>query len=311
MLGAAMIVVSVVELLIYKLKNRIVIIAILVGLAIGYHARYTNSFRWAWNKELNLYHQLKLRVPDLQPNSAFIADQEILYYMGDYPTAYALNTIYGEPLNEPEGEIDHWFFAITSNFGKDMDGFLAGTDISAQHRTLNFAGRSDQSLIISFEPDSGQCLYVIRPQDATFRRLPALLRDASHLSDLSRIITTADSSSAFLDAIDAEFTDNWCAYFQKADLARQKEDYDEVIKLWNDAQEKGFSPGAYFEYMPFIDAYTKLGRWKDAEELTFAAVHKFPTLRLPVCDYWHSLPVTSDMSSTLESIESELNCFPD
>ncbi len=311
LLGLSLLIVAIVDILSVKMKTRIMIIAMLVGFSVGYHARYTNDFRWAWRKELNLFRQLKLRVPDLRPNSAFIADQEILYYMGDYPTAYALNTVYGQPLGNLGGHADHWFFSISSNFARDLDSFMTGMDIGYYHRTLTFAGRSDQSLIISFEPDQGQCLYVLRPQDASFRRLPPLLKDASHLSALERIDTSKDASSPFLEEIGVSYPDDWCTYYQKADLARQRKNYAEVIRIWQHASEKGFSPGAYFEYMLFVEAFTELGRWNEAMDLTFDATRKFPILRLPMCDYWYSIPASPETIPYLEEIESEFRCLSD
>ncbi len=308
--GAALFTVALVELVISKTKVRILILSILIGLSVGYHARYTNDFRWAWRKEQNLYRQLIVRIPALRPNTAIVAEGEILYKMGDYPTAYAINSLYAKPL-AGHGPVDYWFYGITTNFGSNMTSFLDGMDIEATHRSVTFTGRSDQSLIVSFEPDLGQCLYVIRPEDASFRKLPPLLKSASHLSALERIDTTAEGSSPFLDVIGLHYPDDWCTYYQKADLARQKRDYQKVIELWNEAQDKGFSPGSNFEYLLFLDAYTQLGRWDDAAQLTFQAIHVFPILRRPMCDYWSALPITSEMDETIGQVRLELGCASD
>jgi hypothetical protein len=231
MLGAALITIALLELISPKVRTRLVMIAILVGFSVGYHARYTNDFRWAWKKQLNLYRQLVLRVPGLQPHSAIVAEGEILPFMGDYPTAYAINAVYTPPLGDKDQYVDYWFFGITTNFGKNIDGFMHGMDIDASHRSVSFTGRSDQSLIISFDPDQGQCLYVVRPQDSSFRKLTPLLKEASHLSALDRIDTSARSPDSFLQAIGSRYPDDWCTYYEKADLARQNGDYAEVIKL--------------------------------------------------------------------------------
>jgi hypothetical protein len=52
---------------------------------------------------------------------------------------------------------------------------------------------------------------------------------------------------------------DWCYYYQKAALARQRGDWDAVLTLGNDALNKGLAPAELIEWMPFLQAYARAG----------------------------------------------------
>jgi hypothetical protein len=302
-----MMVAALVEALFASNKVRLIFFAALIGLTVSYHAHYTNDFKNTWKKQANFYRQLVLRVPSLQPNTAIIAEGEILYHMGDYPTAYAINTMLARPHGDSGEHANYWFFSITDNFWNRLENFMDGMDIQYRHRSLLFNGKSNESLIVSFDPGKGQCLYVIRPQDSTIRLLPSMIKEASHLSAPGRI-SPQSSSGLFLQEIGLNYPEDWCTHYQQADLARQVGDWEQVKKLWKDARAKGFIPGAPFEYLPFVEAFARLGEWDQAVSLTLEMKDQPPAVRLTLCDFWDSLPATPEGASALQQIQAELAC---
>jgi hypothetical protein len=212
-----------------------------------------------------------------------------------------------QPRADSGDHVNYWFFSMTGNFGNKLDDFMMGMDISDRHRSVRFKGRSDQSLIISFEPEQGQCLYVIRPQDETVRVLPSLVKEAAHLSAVSRI-DMARTSGDFLGQIGPAYPVDWCTYYERADLARQEGDWTQVGKLWDEAHRKGFKPGVSFEYLPFIEAFVNLGQWDRALGLTLEVKNAPPSARLTMCDYWSELPESPERNDALKQIQAEMNC---
>jgi hypothetical protein len=48
---------------------------------------------------------------------------------------------------------------------------------------------------------------------------------------------------------------DWCYYYEKADLARQKGAWDEVLQLGEKAFVQGLAPIDGIEWIPFLQAY--------------------------------------------------------
>jgi hypothetical protein len=60
---------------------------------------------------------------------------------------------------------------------------------------------------------------------------------------------------------------NWCYYFENADLARQRGEWDKVVELWEDANVQGYHPQNAYEYFPFIEGFFYTGMYLYVEQL--------------------------------------------
>lgn len=264
-LGAALLFMLLVEYFIADRKKANLAIALLASLAIGIHLQNANIYEYSWEKQKNLYQQLVWRIPDLAPNTAIISAEEVLPYMGDYPTTYALNTIFPSSSEKTP----YWFFSIYMNYPDQIRALLDGLPIEEWHLLSSFSGNSKESLYISYEPGLGQCLWVLRPEDADLRLISDLEQRASQNSALDRILIEEKSEKTLPSAIfGEEMPENWCSYYQRADLARQRGNWDGVVSLWEEAMSNDKRPENGFEYIPFIEGYAHLENWAEAKKLT-------------------------------------------
>lgn len=312
MLGASMMVVAVLELLVTSQRARVVLMAAFVGLSAGWHFRYTNDFRYAWEKQVKFYRQLAVRIPEMSPNTALVAEGEVLSLMGDYPTAYAINTIYARQDSEEPGRMRYWFYGVTTNFSRDYDEFVQGMTLFTRHRSMVFKGKSHEIVLFTFEPDAGQCLHIVRPQDSVARTLPARLRSLSALSAIDRVQSENDSSRFLRDEIGIQPVGDWCTLYQRADLARQDGNWDEVIRLWKEAGRSGLTPNDNFEYLPFLEAYLYTGQPEQALKLSALAAKFPPSMKPTVCDTWQRVlgetGASVAMKPAFEQLKQELSC---
>jgi hypothetical protein len=60
---------------------------------------------------------------------------------------------------------------------------------------------------------------------------------------------------------------DWCFYYQKMNLARQRGEWDEVLRLANEAAALDLAPNDVSEWMPVLEAQATLGSEKAARRL--------------------------------------------
>jgi hypothetical protein len=143
------------------------------------------------------------------------------------------------------------------------------------------------------DPESGQ--------------LSALLTQALPRANLSRIISEPSAASVPpVEIFGREPAHTWCYYYQKADLARQSEDWAQAVSLLEEADQRGYEPANKAEWLLFVDTYVKLEDFAAAEKLTDRIKERDPRLTQSLCTYWSGQ--TAVPADIRESISQKLEC---
>lgn len=265
---------------------KIVLLALLVGAAAGYHLRVAVSYYRSSLSQNSFFWQLYWRAPGLQPGTAVLSADELFLYMGRKPTAIALNLLYPQPFGTTQAGF--WFLELYHDVGPLQVPRLAREKFfDESFRTFQFSGSSLNSLVIYYKPGAGRCLWVLSPDDAGLLELPDITRQALPVANLSRIQPQpADLTGPAADLFGAEPEHTWCYYYQKAELARQQGSWQEIIELGNQADQKGFEPGNPYEYLPFIEAQARSGNWRQAARQTEIAWQANQDLAPRLCQAW-------------------------
>ena len=92
---------------------------------------------------------------------------------------------------------------------------------------------------------------------------------------------------------------SWCYYFEKADLSRQFENWQQIKVLGDEAAAQGFSPSASSsnsprEWLPFIEGYARLGDWQTAYDLTLQSYEMDGRYREMLCNLWNRLDASTE-----------------
>jgi hypothetical protein len=87
-------------------------------------------------------------------------------------------------------------------------------------------------------------------------------------SNTDLIVRSSNFTAALPTSIfGSEPQHDWCYYYQKADLARQFQDWHQIGELGDEARAKGLAPADKSEWLLLIMAYERIGRNSDAAQL--------------------------------------------
>jgi len=302
--GASLTIVGTIYMLITHPPYRNLVLSLLLGLAISIQVQTARIYQASWDKQIQFYWQLYWRAPALQPNTLIVADQEVLFFMGDYPTSFAINLLYPQLTNPPEAS--YWFSP-----GSDGINTQGGQPARFQKYVTTFSAPIQNVVAITFQYEQNECLHVLRPDYSAVTGLDAEAYKWAAVSNLSRIGPTTKWVPP-PDIFGEEPQHTWCYYYEKADLADQFQDWHQVVSLWQEADQNGVWARNGIELLPFIQGYAMLNDWQTARKITVQA-SVLPDQQWPMlCALWKNLDSVTSASpgrdQTVSIINSRLQC---
>ncbi|MCI0555480.1 MAG: hypothetical protein L0287_31425, partial [Anaerolineae bacterium] len=238
---------------------------------------------------------------------------------GLYSTSMGITLTY-PPVDNPKN-MPYWFFSYWDGIYRRSNELVPGTVLESGIRNHTFSGDSRQSLLINYAPELGQCLQVFSLRDEGVREIPAYLEELLSISDLDRITNASPVVNWNLpkSIFGEEPEHNWCYYFETAELAGQNEDWVEVIRLFEIAQQQGYNPSDVHEYLSLLDAYLKQNQVGDAYDLSLqiervsrAGDDASRVREDQICTVWlrnTESTGSKEMQEAFEQIREQISCF--
>ena len=251
--------------------------ALLILISVGTH--YLNALHWEafWESQRQMWWQLSWRAPDLRKGTLLTAEIPVDGFLEDYEIWGPANLIYSQstPTIEIAAEIMNEETAEKIRFGSD--------EIRAMRAIIQFEKDFDNTLILAY-PSFGSCLHVIDGRRLELPRTTSgLMKTVARFSDIGQIVIDTPGVQPPATVFGPEPDYGWCYYFQKADLARQAEDWNEVVRLGDEARRLGLRPSDRSEWMPFLDGYAVVGDKVSADEVATLIRQKEP-IRRTLCE---------------------------
>lgn len=310
MFGAAICWVGLAKLVLRSHFQGAILIAVLVGLAVGMQIRTSHNYALDWQKQTRIYWQLFWRAQSIEPNTPLVFSGALSGYVAEYAASAAINTLFDSPIEN--GRVNYWVFDYFDDFQGNVEDLAAKPQLDVHQRNLYFQGSSSNAIFLHYSWD-GQCLWLLNPNDAHNSEIPPELQNVAPLSDLS-VVRQAEEGQQLLNKqiFGIEPSHGWCFYFERMDLARQNADWIGLLALWAEAQQHDYKPNNQVEMVPVIEALVQTKELQGAFELSHTIIKRQPHIRSMLCSLWEqwieagSFP--SDISLTSSEVLSELNC---
>jgi hypothetical protein len=200
--------------------------------------------------------------------------------------------------------------------GSGLPSLEPGQAITQDYLAATFTGNTSQMVALFYIPPA--CARVLdKDLDPENLMIPVLMRQAAQVSTTDPIIPAGPGQAVRLDSHifgpDMTATQRgWCYYFEKADLARQQGNWQQVAALGDQAFGQNDYPNDPSERLVFIEGYAHAGNWQRARQLSQESRQVTSAMQPVLCRLWQriaeSTPPGSDKEANLPAVRAELKC---
>ncbi len=263
--GIAIFTVSWISLVFRQRTLRLVLFSGMICLGIFFQIQNAFMYRYSWKYQQQFQWSMKWRVPDLEPDTAVFSDGAVASFMGGWADGSMLIEMYGK--HRGITPTPYWFFSVAEK--EYLSGIAAGEPVYVKSKMYEFETGAENILLVT-KPEYGKCAWVLDEADQYNPYLESGIGAYIPYQNKNRIIT--DSDYTMPEAVfGTDYIHDWCYYFEKADLALDRGEYEEALRLFDEASARGISMGNPTEMRPFIKAAAFAGEWDRALEWSESA----------------------------------------
>ncbi|NPV55928.1 MAG: hypothetical protein HPY76_04525 [Anaerolineae bacterium] len=235
--------------------------ATLIGLALVTQVANGLYYQRSWEYQRQLWWQLAWRAPDLADGTTLLPILPAGYRLAEGYEAWApANIIFRPDAQEVAlgGEILN---------SETLPRLLSQQTYGKTFRNLEYVVDLKNSLVLSLPP-GGACLHVLggEPQEVGGDEDP-LARLAAPYSRPELILAGADPVVVPETIFGSEPAHDWCYFYQKVALARQRGDWSLGASLTAEVLERGLTPTDPVEWLPLYETTYRAGDMERANQI--------------------------------------------
>ena len=261
-------------------KFRQLTLIALLGISVSTQILNADYWEQYWKIQREMWWQLTWRAPAIKADTLVMA-----YVSGgynpqqDYEIWGPINLIYNPgPAKAPVVQAEV--------LNSDTAYSILKKDVLNNHvRDIKLHRDFNNLLLISL-PSSISCLHVLDGSLPVYSASESLLiKQVGEYSHIDRIILSGISPVPPAAIFGAEPAHDWCYYYQKASLARQRGDWEEISKLYDQIRELHLETDDKAEMIPFFEGLVNSGRYDDAKVLYREQIKGQNEMRFPLCTF--------------------------
>ncbi len=223
----------------------------------------------------NFWWQAAWRAPQIKEGTTLIASYPNGPLSEDYFVWGPANMIYyPEPQKAPEVMVKLPAAVLADNVVLKIIS-TGGTETPS--RRGNYLERDFENVLVMIQTSANGCVRFINGNapELSSSDLQRLFLVAPY-SHLESVIPEGEFHTPPEVVFGAEPAHGWCFYYQKADLARQRGEWEQIPILLKEALANGNHPEDALEWMPFLQAAAVLGEVDQVRDTTkLIAIDKF------------------------------------
>jgi len=238
---------------------RSVLAAGLIFIAVLTH--HANSVKYAQETAIvrTFWWQVSWRVPQFGLRTTLIGNYPSVATEEDYFIWGPANLIY-YPEKQSSENIQPGIFASVLNKTTVLKVLTRDRQKYDNRKNIE-TYPNHRNILILTQPTPSSCVHVINGLQPEFsQREPDSVRVIGSYSEIEHVLADEAPHAPPTVVFGSEPARGWCYYYERADLARQRGDWDEILRIGNEAAEKGLAPGDNIEWMPFLQAYAQTSK---------------------------------------------------
>jgi len=246
--------------------------------------------------------QVTWRAPGIRENTSLMVNYPSIGYGEDYEIVSGpANFIYYSK-ESPENEMVRYPISAISMTSEGINNILAGK-FSAEKivRSHIFLLDYGNALVIS-QPSTTACVHVV---DANWKDISTSETDSIKLvspqSKIDNVQVDVPIHTPPTSLFGSEPKHDWCFYYQKATLARQMKNWEQITSLEKQASNLGLHPNDQIEWMPFLQSAAMLGD-ENTVKLISSRINTERLYKQQACQNLQKMMLTPDMQSYVSDL---------